>query len=390
MKTFELNDINRFVLRKHHLIDNSKIDDIIQITDDICGLHSTELTTSYLSLFERTNNFKKANLERELYINKTLGRIRGMRRTLFIETREMIPIIHAATFNLIEKNLEKYMEFHKIILSKYLELSKKILNLLKGRELSASQIRKELNSKSNIPAVIQVMCNKGLLIRGRPIKDWKDRRNNYAIFNDYFPNTDLAQKNGKKAIQILVEKYLKAYGPATENDISWWTGQTKSTIRKALKPVESKLSRINISSIEGSFIIINSDLENIQNLKNTNESSLSLLPRLDPYPMGYKERERYIDITNYKKIFDRSGNITSTIFLDGTAIGVWDTEEKPKPTIKYHLFQSIEKNLLNELYSKSEKIGQFFFDEPVQIMGCDSMIPLTERKAGGFMSPLKN
>ena len=67
MSTFELGRINEFLLKKHHLTQDSKIDDIIQITDDICGLHSTTLTTSYFSLFARTNKFNKEDLEKEGY-----------------------------------------------------------------------------------------------------------------------------------------------------------------------------------------------------------------------------------------------------------------------------------------------------------------------------------
>ncbi len=390
MENFELNYVNRFVLEKHHLTDESRIDDIIQITDDICGLHSTELTTSYLSLFERTNNFKKSDLEKELYINKTLGRIRGMRRTLFIQTIDLIPIVHAATFKLSEKNFEKYMEFHKITLSEYQEIFKQIMDILQGRELSALEIRKELNSNSNIPAIIQLMCNNGLLIRGKPIKNWKDRRNKYAKFKDYFPAIDLTIENEKQAIKVLVEKYLRVYGPASENDLSWWTGLTKTEIRKAISTIESDINRVKISSIQGTFLLFNSDIESLLNHPSIDKPSFSLLPRLDPYPMGYKERERYIDSKNYNNIFDRSGNATSTIFLDGFAIGVWDTEEKPEPAVKYHLFHSIEKNLFDELYSKAKDIGKFYFDKNVQIIECESMVPLTERNAGGFMTPLKN
>jgi len=389
MEIFELSRVNRFVLDKHHLTNDSRIDDIIQITDNICGLHSTRLTTSYLSLFERTNNFQKTDFERELYINRTLGRVRGMRRTLFIHTRDMIPIIYAATCKLNEKYVEKYMEFHKISLSEYQEISKKIINILKGRELSAPEIRKELDSKSNIPAIIHLMCNYGLLIRGKPIRDWKDHRNKYVLFKEYFTNIDLNIVNEKQAIAILVEKYLKAYGPASENDISWWTGLTKTEIREALHYIESGINKIKISSIKGTFLIFNSDIQKLYDINNIDYPSLSLLPELDPYPMGYKNRDRYINANNYNKIFDRSGNITATIFLDGIAVGVWDTEKKPESIIKFHLFHSIEKNLLDELYSKAKKIGKFLFDENVQIIECDSMIPLTERTAGGFISPLK-
>ncbi|UCC18384.1 MAG: AlkZ family DNA glycosylase [Promethearchaeota archaeon] len=390
METFELNDVNRFVLEKHHLTADALIDDIIQISDDLCGLHSTRLSTSYLSLFARTKNFKKIDLERELYINKTLGRIRGMRRTLFIETIGMIPIVHNATFKLSEKNFEKYMEFHKVSVKEYQDISERIMKILKGRELSASELRKELASKSNIPAIIHLMCNYGLLIRGTPIKDWKDMRNKYAVFREYFPTLDLKRINEKEAIKILVEKYIKTYGPTSENDISWWTGLTKTEIKVALQNIESQLIRVNISSINGNFIILNSDIERLQHLDDIEKPIITLLPELDPYPMGYKNRERYIDTKNYSNIFDRSGNIARTIFLDGVAIGVWDAEENQEPTIKFHLFHSIKKDLLDELYSKAQKVGHFYFDNMVNIQECKSMIPLTQRKAGGFMTPLKN
>lgn len=390
METLKLNHVNKFVLIKHHLTDDTLIDNIIKITNDLCGLHSTRLSTSYLSLFVRTKYFMKTDLERELYINRTLGRIRGMRRTLFIQPIDMIPIVHTATFKLGEKNFEKYMEFHKVSINEYQEVSDRIMKILKGKELSASEIRKELNSKSNIPAIIQLMCNYGLLIRGKPIKDWKDGRNRYAVFKEYFPSLDLKIISEKEAVQYLVEKYVKTYGPVSENDISWWTGLTKLKIREALQNIKSQLNSVTISSIKGKFITLNSDIEQLHNLNNVDNPTLIFLPELDPYPMGYKDRERYIDSKNYNKIFDRSGNIAATIFLDGIAIGVWDTEEKSEPIIKFHLFHPIEKDLLEELYSKAKKIGKFYFDMKVQIKECESMIPLTDRTAGGFMTPLKN
>ncbi|MHA2325376.1 MAG: DNA glycosylase AlkZ-like family protein, partial [Promethearchaeota archaeon] len=212
--------IHKFLLEKHHLTETSKINNIIQITEDLCGLHSTNLATSYLSLFARTKQFTKLDLERELYINKNLGRIRCMRRTLFIQTINMIPIVHTATFKIIEKSFEKYMEFYKISVSDYQEISNKIIALLKGKEFSTSEIRKELSSQASISQIIQLMGDYGLLIRGRPIKNWKDRRNKYVLFKEYFPNIDLNKFNEEEAIKLLVEKYVKTYGPVTETDIS--------------------------------------------------------------------------------------------------------------------------------------------------------------------------
>jgi len=390
MNTFELESINKFLLKKQHLSDDSKINDIIQITNNICGLHSTNLTTSYLSLFARSNTFFKSVLEKELYINKTLGRIRGMRRTLFIETREMIPIVHSATSQLINKSFEKYMEARGITLKDYQDISKQILNNLKGKELSAQEIRTYLDSKLDVPGIIQVMCNNRLLIRGKPIKDWKDRRNRYALFHDYFPTINVSEFTEKQAIQKLVECYIKAYGPVSENDISWWSGLTKTKIREALKILESQLERIQISELNGELLLYQEDLSYLENMDIFQEPTLTMLPELDPYPMGYKDRERYINMNNYNYVFDKSGNITATILLDGVVIGVWDTENKKIPVVKLLLFQPLEQELHKKLYSQAEDVGKFFFDEDVTIKECKSMTPLTKRSAGGFMTPLKD
>jgi len=93
MNEFSLKQINHYVLEKNYLLHDSKSRNILQITEDICGLHATGTIEPFLSLFVRLPNFNKEDLEKELYIKKNLGRIRGIRKTLFIHTKRMIPII---------------------------------------------------------------------------------------------------------------------------------------------------------------------------------------------------------------------------------------------------------------------------------------------------------
>ena len=86
---------------------------------------------------------------------------------------------------------------------------------------------------------------------------------------------------------------------------------------------------------------------------------VNLLPPLDPYLMGYKERERYLDNQHYNLVFDRSGNSTSTILVDGRVAGVWDFSDKPKPTVKVFLFHALEKKVLRVVESRARAIGKF-------------------------------
>ena len=106
--------------------------------------------------------------------------------------------------------------------------------------------------------------------------------------------------------------------------------------------------------------------------------------------MGYKERARYLELEHHNNIFDRSGNATSTILLDGRVIGIWDFIEKMEPVIKIFLFEKAEKSVLEKILLKAHEIGKFIVGEDVSVKECKSMVPLTQRTAGGVMSPLKN
>ncbi|MGB5912407.1 MAG: crosslink repair DNA glycosylase YcaQ family protein [Promethearchaeia archaeon] len=390
MEDISIDDINKFVLNKQHLTNNSKIDNLLQVTEDLCGLHATGTMEPYLALFARMSRFNKKDLEKELYVNKTLGRIRGIRKTLFIYTKKMIPIINSSTKHLIIKLFEKYLNYRDISLEDYKNLSIDILNLINKREMSTSEIKKALNSQKDIGAIISVMCDEMVLIRTKPIKSWKDRRIRYAPFKGYFPEINFNRYNEEEALKILVKNYLKSYGPSTETDIVWWTGINRSKIRRALDQFRDEIATIKISSLNHDFLILQKDIEKFTNLTLIKENTINFLPQLDPYLMGYKDRERYIKINNYEYVFDRSGNITSTILLNGRIIGVWDVTEKPDPMVKVLFFSKIDEINLDKAYKEANRIGEFIIEKEIQIKECKQMIPLTKRTAGGFMTPLKD
>lgn len=390
MNPLELELVNQFVLQKHHLSNDTKIDDIIKIADDLCGLHATGTMEPYLTLFARTRNFKKSSLEKGLYWNRTLGRIRCMRKTLFIHTKDMLPIAYAATKHVIEQYFNKYFEVYEISEDDYQGYSEKIITLLNENELPTSEIKKQLNDYKKTSQLLGLMCDQGILIRGTPVKGWKDRRNNYALFQNYFPDVDLEQYGESNAVGILVKKYLKTYGPSTENDISWWCGIGKRKVRAGLDKIENEIERIKITGLEHEYLILKSDIDLLGKIAPLKENLVILLPMLDPYIMGYKDRERYIDVEYYNHAFDRSGNATTTIILNGKIIGVWDVVEKPEPTIKTFLFKEINDEVKHLLKIKATTLGKFITEKDVVVKECKKMEPLTDRTAGNFMTPLKN
>lgn len=392
MTKLDLKKVNHFVLQKQHLAEDSKIDNIVQIVKDVFGLHATSATTPYLSLLARTRSFTKDDLDQELYEKRNLGKIRCVRKTVYVLPKEMIPVAYSATQKMVQVNTERFVKYVGVTQKEYQETSKSVLKILKDRGMTAKEVKQALQTELNISAILNLMCDLGLLVRGAPPKGWKSSIHTYYPFHKYFPDINLNQVDEAKARELLIKQYLASFGPITENDVAWWTGFPKRDVRQILKSLQDQITQAEISNLEGNYVMLSSDERFLKSLQRSKKQAVNLLPSLDPYLMGYKERQRYLNhrYYDYDKIFDRSGNATSTISLDGRIAGVWDFTEDTEPMVKLLLFEKVQESSLRNIYKEARRTGKFIAGKEVRVKECDSMVPLTQRTAGGFMSPLKS
>jgi hypothetical protein len=390
MKEIGFDKINRFCLKKNHLTEKSKINDILKITNEICGLHATSSSTIYLSLFVRTKNFKKEDLNHQLYDLKNLGKIRFVRGTMYVLSKEMIPIAYSATKGIFSSLSEKYADYHGITKRDFDKTSQRILKLLHKKPLSVSEVKRSLSDNTKISQTINIMCDLGLLIRSKPKAGWKSNLHTYQPMEEYFPDLDLFSIKENLARRELVKHYIATFGPVTEIDISWWTGFKKTEIRRILEELKKDISKVSISDIEQPYYILRSDEKSLRATRTNVKPIVNLLPTLDPYTMGYKVRNRYLDNKSHDYIFDRSGNGSASIMVDGKIVGVWDWEEKPKTMVKIYLFEKLIKDVKSEIKTKAKNIGKFIGNGDVKVKECKKMQPLPKRTAGAVMSPLKD
>lgn len=387
-RNFDAETVNCFILSKHHLLDSTKSDDILRIIDDIVGLHSTIPATTYLSLLARTKKFCKEYLDTSLYKKRDLGRIRCMRRTVFVLPRKTIPLAFAATRGLAEIRLRDFPKYIGMSHEQYGELSNRIQKILKGKSMLTKEIRDKLNIKSNASFVINLMCDQGILIRGKPAAGWKSSTHTYQLFSEYFPDMILDSLKEEEARAELIRRYITNYGPVTEVDIAWWTGFTKTDVRSALDSLEEHIVEVSITGMEWKYYLLERALETLGKIKICHQ--INLVPTLDPYTMGYKDRERYVPHEYREYIFDRSGNVSASILLDGRIIGIWDYGDSREITMKFYLFRKEKDDTYEKIEDELYKIGRFMGEKEIQIKECSSIKSLSESRAGIMMHPLKH
>jgi hypothetical protein len=343
----------------------------------IVGLHATDPLTPYLSLLGRMERFEGSAFDAAAYDQRTLIKLRCMRVTLFWQPVDIAPEVFAATQPKVRALTRRYLEGRGVEPAEYEALVRQVEGVLAGGESSVTEIRARLDSPADISGVVGMMCDEGRLYRSQPVSTRRDRRVRYGLMSVGYPDLDLGSLDERDGVRRLVRRYVRAYGPVSIDDIAWWSGIGKTPIRWALSDLP--VAAVRLAGEDEPMVMLEDD---VADLGRPISSTVSVLPLLDPYVMGYKHRHRYLDPRHRPFVFDRSGNATSTILVGGRVAGVWQHD---RTSIGYVLFQDEQEELIR---ARLAGVGRFLTGEDLALERHDSMIPLTEGGSGRFQTPL--
>jgi hypothetical protein len=337
---------------RHHLTRGTGAAGFAQLTRDLVSLHATDPATVYLAGAARLRDPDIEAMQRALFDERTVVRMLGMRRTMFVVPVDLVgTVLSACTDDIAARERTRTVQFLEdsgmagagAWLRRVEEAT--VEALVARGEATAAELAadvpelqrqivvglgKKWEGRQGVSTrVLSLLGAEGRIVRGRPRGSWTSTQYRWAPMEAWLGKpVDRPPRDDARA--ALATRWLATFGPATVADVKWWTGWTLGETRRAL--ARSGAVDVDLDGVAG--IALPDDLEPVA----ATEPAASLLASLDPTAMGWTERAFYLG-PHRAALFDRSGNVGPTVWWGGRIVGGWG--QRPDRTIAHRLLSDI-------------------------------------------------
>ncbi|MFE7589198.1 winged helix DNA-binding domain-containing protein [Kitasatospora sp. NPDC057512] len=351
--------------RRQLLVPSVRAARVEDVADAVVGLHATDAATVYLSACARLAEPSAAEVDRALYEDVSLVKLLSMRRTIFAVTEGLAPYVSSAAARAIaakeRATLLKHLRDHAEGWdeARLAEAEREVLAALAGRgeattkELSEDvpQLRetmlmsagKAYEARQSVGSrLLRLLASDGHVRRCRPRGSWLSSSYPWALVPQW-PEVPVREAKAE-----VVRRWLAAYGPATVEDVKWWTGWTLGDVRRAL----ADLGALDVALADGAPALV---LPGDEGPAAEPEPWAALLPALDPAVMGWRGRDWYLRPEDVPALFDRAGNAGPTVWWCGEVVGGWT--QRADGEVVWRLFRGVGAEAERAVAAEAERLA---------------------------------
>jgi hypothetical protein len=169
----------------------------------------------------------------------------------------------------------------------------------------------------------------------------------------------------EQAEDLLLRRYLQAFGPATAADFSLWAGITLREARQIWARQQSRFAPVDVAGWTAEVL-----REDVGELAQAgfDRPQVNLLPYFDTFLLGHREREHLAAAQHRPSIFRAQGWIAPVVLVNGRAAAVWEhAREGDRLRVKVSRFGPISRQTAAALREEARDLGRFLDAQTVDV-----------------------
>ena len=329
------------------------------ILHQVLGLQAQVLSAAALGMRVRSTGLHASDVNRALNDDRSIVRGWLMRGTLHVVAAEdfrwlvqlLGPVfVRASATRHTQLSLDDDVKtrgvaaIRKILTDSGPIARYELVDRLRGRGIA-------LDPKTQAPIhLIGLAALHGVLCLG-PERDNGDPT--YVLMDDWVPPARTLSRG--VALSELARRYFAAYGPATVEDLSAWSGIARADARSAVVGAKSSLIGVTIQSQPG-FVL----KDRLKRVTTSATQQVRLLPAFDAYLLGYRRRDLAVPPALQRRLQRGGGWLHPAVVVNGRAVAAWSLRKSgDRGLLQVEPFESITRAVRAGIEAEVADIGRF-------------------------------
>ena len=292
------------------------------ILRDVCGLQAQVWSAATLGMRARSTGLDAATVDRALNEDRSIVRTWLMRGTLHVVAAEDVrwllrllgPVFaragahRHAQLGLNDDLKARGLAAIRRILAETGPLTRyELVDRLRNRRIVLDPTTQAPIHLIALAGLMGVVC----LGPGR-----NDGESTYVLLDDWVTKARMPSR--ETALAELARRYFAAFGPATVDDFSAWSGLPMSDARSAVSGARGALAEV---LVDGQRALV---LKQRLPLKAASgKRDVRLLPAFDTYLLGYRRRDLAVPPPLQRRLQRGGGWLHPAVAVNGRAVAAW-------------------------------------------------------------------
>jgi hypothetical protein len=335
-------ELNRALLERQFLLSRRR-ESLPRALERLGGIQAQYAPSIYIGLWSRLAGFERASLTRALE-RRTVVQATLMRSTIhLVSARDYWPFA-AATRDARWESWQRGYKRSGLTAQVALAAARRVEAMLRDGPRTRAELLEGLDTARFYGAGTRLN-----LVRVPPAGTWERRRADlYARAEDWLGPPPRTTVND--AVDLLVRRYLRAFGPAAPADVASWAGMAITPVKAALDRLELRWFRDE----RGGLLV---DVPRAPLPAADTAAPARFLPTWDATLLVNCRRTQILPEEHRPKIFHVKNPQSETTFLvDGAVAGTWTVEGR---RVRLHPFGRLRSEHRDELEAEAERLAAF-------------------------------